>query len=56
MDKQEETIVFFFAWAYVVYPDELAAFALLLASNLVLSITGTEIVIDGGAQPERISV
>ncbi len=35
----------------MVDPDEIASFVLLLASNLVPSITGTEIVIDGGAQP-----
>jgi NAD(P)-dependent dehydrogenase (short-subunit alcohol dehydrogenase family) len=35
----------------MVHPDEIAAFVLLLASNLVPSITGSEIVIDGGAQP-----
>ncbi|MGX9134323.1 SDR family oxidoreductase [Rummeliibacillus sp. JY-2-4R] len=36
---------------HMVHPDEIAAFVLLLASNLVPSMTGSEIVIDGGAQP-----
>ena len=35
----------------LVQPDEIASFVLLLASNLVPSMTGSEIVIDGGAQP-----
>ena len=35
----------------LVHPDEIASFVLLLASNLVPSMTGSEIVIDGGAQP-----
>ena len=36
----------------MVHPDEIASFVLLLASNLVPSMTGSEIVIDGGAQPD----
>jgi NAD(P)-dependent dehydrogenase (short-subunit alcohol dehydrogenase family) len=35
----------------LVEPSEIAAMALLLASDLVPSMTGTEIVIDGGQQP-----
>lgn len=35
----------------MVHPDEIASFVLLLASNLVPTMTGSEIVIDGGAQP-----
>ncbi len=36
---------------HVVNPAEIAAMALLLVSDRVPSITGTEIVIDGGQQP-----
>jgi NAD(P)-dependent dehydrogenase (short-subunit alcohol dehydrogenase family) len=36
---------------HMVDPDEIAAMALLLVSGRVPSITGTEIVIDGGQQP-----
>jgi NAD(P)-dependent dehydrogenase (short-subunit alcohol dehydrogenase family) len=36
---------------HMVNPDEIAAMALLLVSDLLPSITGSEIVIDGGQQP-----
>ena len=51
IEEEEKEVISSIPLGKMVDPDEIASFVLLLASNLVPSITGTEIVIDGGAQP-----
>jgi NAD(P)-dependent dehydrogenase (short-subunit alcohol dehydrogenase family) len=51
IEKEEKEVLSSIPLGHMVHPDEIASFVLLLASNLVPSMTGTEIVIDGGAQP-----
>ena len=51
VEEEEKEILSSIPLGNTVHPDEIASFVLLLASNLVPSMTGSEIVIDGGAQP-----
>ena len=51
IEEEQKDVLASIPLGNMVHPDEIASFVLLLASNLVPSITGTEIVIDGGAQP-----
>ncbi len=51
IEEEQKDVLASIPLGNMVHPDEIASFVLLLASNLVPSITGTEIVIDGGVQP-----
>ena len=51
IEEEEKEVLSSIPLGNMVHPDEIASFVLLLASNRVPSMTGSEIVIDGGAQP-----
>jgi NAD(P)-dependent dehydrogenase (short-subunit alcohol dehydrogenase family) len=51
VDEQKARMGTAIPLGHLVDPDEIASMALLLVSDRVPSITGTEIVIDGGQQP-----
>ena len=50
-EEEEKEVISSIPLGKMVAPEEIAALVLLLASNRVPSMTGAEIVIDGGAQP-----
>ena len=51
IEEQKKEVLSSIPLGNMVNPDEIANLVLLLASNLVPSLTGSEIVIDGGTQP-----
>lgn len=51
LEEEQKDVLDSIPLGNMVHPDEIASFVLLLASNRVPSITGSEIIIDGGAQP-----